>query len=79
MGRDYGRWTFNILLIPKNTKIRGMNKKQIQRIKKIIGFNPDLPEHKRLLRRLKKQYIKLPKDKKVDLVGDLKKAFGVEE
>ena len=52
-----------------------MNKKQIQRIKKIIGFNPELPEHKRLLRRLKKQYIKLPKDKKVDLIGDLKKAF----
>ena len=55
-----------------------MNKKQIQKIKKVIGYNKDLPEHKRLLRRLKKEYQKMPKDKKVNLLEDLKKAFNVE-
>lgn len=55
-----------------------MNKKQIQKIKKVVGYNPDLPEHKRLLRRLKKQYQSLPRDKKVDLIEDLKKAFNPE-
>tara|TARA_B100000214_G_C23928292_1_gene609456 strand:- start:209 stop:379 length:171 start_codon:yes stop_codon:yes gene_type:complete len=53
-----------------------MNKKQIQKIKKIVGYNPDLPEHKRLLRRLKKEYQNLPKDKKVNLLEDLKRTFG---
>ncbi len=56
-----------------------MNKKQIQKIKEIVGYNSDLPEHKRLLRRLKKEYQKLPKDKKVNLIEDLKKTFGESE
>lgn len=55
-----------------------MNKKQLQKIKKIIHFDPSNPEHKRLIRRLKKQYIKLPSDKKVNLIEDLKKTFNVE-
>jgi len=53
-----------------------MNKKQLQKIKKIISYDPSIPEHKRLVRSLKKEYMKLPKDKKVDLIEDLKKAFG---
>ena len=56
-----------------------MNKKQIQKIKKIINFDPESPAHKRLLRRLKKQYMKLPANKKVHLLEDLKKAFEIEE
>jgi hypothetical protein len=56
-----------------------MNKKQIQKIKKVIGYNSELPEHKRLLRRLKKEYQKMPRDKKVNLIEDLKRAFNVEE
>lgn len=56
-----------------------MNKKQIQKIKKVVGYNPDLPEHRRLLRRLKKEYQNLPKDRKVNLIEDLKKTFGETE
>ena len=56
-----------------------MNKKQIQKIKKIINFDSSSPEHKRLLRRLKKQYIKLPPNKKVNLLADLKKTFEAED
>ena len=59
----------------KNTGLAVMNKKQIRKIKDIIGYNDDLPEHKRLLRRLKKEYLKLPKDKKVNLLEDLKRTF----
>mgnify|MGYP003641720722 CR=1 FL=1 len=55
-----------------------MNKKQIQKIKNIVGYNSDLPEHKRLIRRLKKEYKKLPRDKKVNLLEDLKKIFNSE-
>ena len=55
-----------------------MNKKQLQKIKKIIHFDGSNPEHKRLLRRLKKEYMQLPSDKKVDLIKDLKKTFQVE-
>ena len=55
-----------------------MNKKQLQKIKKIIHFDASNPEHKRLLRRLKKEYMQLPRDKKVDLIKDLKKTFQVE-
>ena len=54
-----------------------MNKKQIQKIKKIINFDPESPEHKRLLRRLKKEYTGLPSKKRVTLLEDLKKAFEV--
>lgn len=52
-----------------------MNKKKIKEIKEIIGFDPDIPEHKRLIRRLKKEYQKLPKGSKVNLIEDLKKTF----
>ena len=33
-----------------------MNKKQVIRIKKIIGYDSSNPEHKRLLNRLKKEF-----------------------
>ncbi len=56
-----------------------MNKKQVIRIKKIIGYDSSNPEHKRLLNRLKKEYQKLPSGKKVNLLEDLKKAFGVKD
>ena len=55
-----------------------MNKKQLQKIKKIISFDPSNPEHKRLIRRLKKEYVQLPANKKVNLIEDLKKTFNVE-
>ena len=55
-----------------------MNKKQLQKIKKIIDFDPTVPEHKRLIRRLKKEYSSLPAGQKVNLIEDLKKAFGKE-
>ena len=37
-----------------------MNKKQLLKLKKIINYDPVNPEHKRLIRRLKKQYLALP-------------------
>lgn len=52
-----------------------MNKQKIKEIKSIIGFDPDVPEHKRIVRRLKKEYQKLPKGSKVNLIEDLKKSF----
>jgi len=52
-----------------------MNKKKVLEIKKIINYDPDVPEHKRILKRLKKEYQTLPKGSKVDLINDLKKAF----
>ena len=55
-----------------------MNKTQIKRLKEIVGYNPELPEHKRLLRRLKKEYQRMPRDKKVNLLEDLKQAFNTE-
>lgn len=56
-----------------------MNKKQIIKIKKIIGYDPTSLEHKRLLKKLKKEYLKLPSGEKVNLLKDLKKAFGVKD
>ncbi len=56
-----------------------MNKKQVIRIKKIIGYDSSNPEHKRLLNRLKKEYQKLPSGKKVNLLEDLKKTFEVKD
>ena len=53
-----------------------MNKKQLQKIKKIIDFDASIPEHQRLIKRLKKEYMKLPAGEKVNLIEDLKKAFG---
>ena len=52
-----------------------MNKQKIKQIKEIIGFDPDIAEHKRIIRRLKKEYQSLPRGKKVNLLEDLKKAF----
>ena len=49
-----------------------MNKKKISEIKKVIDYDPTVPEHKRILRRLKKEYQKLPKGAKVNLIQDLK-------
>ena len=54
-----------------------MKKKQIKKIKSIINYDVDNPEHKRLLRRLKKEYTQLPSGQKVNLIEDLKKAFEV--
>jgi len=52
-----------------------MNKQKIKQIKEIIGFDSSSKEHQRLIRRLKKEYQKLPSNKKVNLLEDLKKAF----
>ena len=52
-----------------------MNKKKTSELKKIINYDPSVPEHKKMLRRLKKEYQKLPKGSKVNLIEDLKKAF----
>lgn len=52
-----------------------MNKKKIKEIKDVIGFDPSIPEHKRLIRRLKKEYQKLPPGSKVNLIKDLKETF----
>jgi hypothetical protein len=56
-----------------------MNKKKVSEIKKIIDYDPSIPEHKRLLRRLKKEYQKLPKGTKVNLIEDLKRTFKKDE
>jgi len=56
-----------------------MNKKKIKLIKDIIGYDDSIEEHRRTLRRLKKQYQKLPSGSKVDLIKDLKKAFNKDE
>jgi len=55
-----------------------MNKKQLLKLKRIINYDGSNPEHKRLLRRLKKEYLALPPGKKVNLIEDLKKTFDVE-
>ena len=52
-----------------------MNKSKLKEIKKIIGYDDSVPEHKRILKRLKKEYQKLPAGAKVNLLEDLKKAF----
>ena len=52
-----------------------MNKSKLKEIKKIIGYDGSVPEHKRILKRLKKEYQKLPAGSKVNLLEDLKKAF----
>ena len=56
-----------------------MNKKTVSKIKKIIDYDPSIPEHKRLLRRLKKEYQKLPRGTKVNLIEDLKRTFKKDE
>lgn len=55
-----------------------MNKRQLQKIKSIINYDPSSAEHKRLIRRLKKEYSALPSGKKVNLLNDLKKLFNEE-
>lgn len=52
-----------------------MKKKKINEIKKIIDYDENSSEHKRLIRKLKKEYQKLPKGSKVNLIDDLKRAF----
>ncbi len=52
-----------------------MNKRKVKEIKSIIGYDDSVPEHKRILKRLKKEYQKLPAGSKVNLLEDLKKAF----
>lgn len=56
-----------------------MNKSKIKQIKKIISYDDSIPEHRRMLKQLKKQYQSLPKGSKVDLIKDLKKAFKIDE
>ena len=50
-----------------------MNKAKVKAIKKIIGYDDSLPEHRRILKRLKKEYQRLPAGSKVNLLEDLKK------
>mgnify|MGYP003322491088 CR=1 FL=1 len=52
-----------------------MNKGKVKQIKEIIGYDDSVPEHKRILKRLKKEYQRLPAGSKVNLLEDLKKAF----
>ena len=52
-----------------------MNKKQLLKLKRIINYDDTNPEHKRLIRKLKKQYLALPAGEKVDLIEDLKRLF----
>jgi hypothetical protein len=52
-----------------------MNQKKLKEIKNIIKYDATIPEHKRLLRRLKKEYQLLPNDLKNNLIIDLKKSF----
>ena len=56
-----------------------MNKQKVSQIKKIINYDPSIKEHKRMLRRLKKEYQKLPKGRKDNLIEDLKKTFKTED
>ena len=52
-----------------------MIKGKVKQIKEIIGYDDSVPEHKRILKRLKKEYQRLPAGSKVNLLEDLKKAF----
>ena len=52
-----------------------MNKRKVKEIKAIIGYDDSVPEHKRILKRLKKEYQRLPAGPKVNLLEDLKKSF----
>ncbi len=56
-----------------------MNKSKVREIKKIIGYDDSIPEHRRMIKQLKKQYQALPKGSKVNLLEDLKKAFKKDE
>lgn len=52
-----------------------MNQQKIKKIKSIIKFNKEDPVHKRLIRRLKKEYQKLPSSKKISFIEQLEEAF----
>jgi len=52
-----------------------MNKKTTLKIKNIINYDASIPEHKRLLRTLKKQYASLPVSEKDQLLIDLENLF----
>lgn len=56
-----------------------MKKKHIIAIKEIIKYDDYNAEHKRLLRRLKKEYMKLPSKQKVNLIKDLRRTFEVDD
>ena len=56
-----------------------MNKSKVKQIKKIIGYDDSIEEHRRMIKQLKKQYQSLPKGSKVNLIKDLKKAFKIDE
>jgi len=52
-----------------------MNKKTALKIKNIINYDASIPEHRRLLRTLKKQYTSLPALEKDRLLIDLENLF----
>ena len=51
-----------------------MNKSRILEIKKIMGYQGH-PEQKRLLRRFKKSYNALPREKRAAVIEELREAF----
>ena len=56
-----------------------MNKKKIKEIKDIIGYDSNIPEHKRLVRALKKQYQRLNGDARSKIILELRKSFNKDE
>lgn len=49
-----------------------MNSSTIKKIKSIINYDSSIPEHKRMLKALKKQYKSLSSQEKHDLINNLK-------
>jgi hypothetical protein len=50
-----------------------MNSRTIKKIKSIINYDHSIPEHKRVLKALKRQYKSLSGKEKHDLIINLKK------
>jgi hypothetical protein len=55
-----------------------MNKSKLREIKKIMNYEGH-PQQKRLLRRFKKSYSRLPESEKIEVIKDLKAAFEAKE
>ena len=55
-----------------------MNKSKLREIKQIMGYQGH-PEQKRLLRRFKKSYSKLSREKRIEVIEELRKAFETKE
>jgi hypothetical protein len=49
-----------------------MNSSTVKKIKSIINYDSSIPEHKRMLKALKRQYNSLPSNEKHALINNLK-------